>query len=103
MPTTYNYTSVTDPQATEKSRQGILDSAMTDKAIEYGTFDEDAETLDLTFTNALDAGDKTILDGIVASLPALDSVTTKQCFKSADESDWLLSITDGGDTHVDSA
>ncbi len=72
MPTTYNYTSVTDLQAVEKSKQGVDDSAMSDKSLEHGTFDEDAATLDLTFTNALSGPDKTILDGIVAALPDLD-------------------------------
>jgi len=47
-------------------------SAMTQAAkdaYDGSSWDEDSEKLHVTFTEALVAGDKTILDGIVASLP----------------------------------
>jgi len=45
----------------------VLASEMTNKTIEWCRWDEDTELLEISFTDALDAGDKTILDGIVAS------------------------------------
>lgn len=97
----YRYTSITDFEAVEKAKQGIDASAMTNKDLRYGVFDEDPEILDLYFGgNQLDGSDQAILDGIVASLPALDPIETCRYFRSANGSEWNLSITDAGDPNV---
>jgi hypothetical protein len=57
--------------ATEPDLTGIHTdveaSAMTDKNIEGCRWDEEPETLLVVWQDELSAGDKTILDGIVAS------------------------------------
>ena len=51
----------------------VVASAMTDKALEGATWDEDTDLLRVYFTNELSGGDKTLLDGIVAALPPEDA------------------------------
>jgi len=67
----YDYTKAVEPDI-EQLWADIDGSAMTDKAQEGATWEEEAELLHCRFTNDLDAADKTILDGIVAALPPED-------------------------------
>ena len=48
----------------------VMASAMTNKSLEYMRWDADTGILKVVFETALDAGDKTILDGIVDSYSA---------------------------------
>ncbi len=73
MSETYEYTVGYSPDLA--SLEGsVAASAMTDKSVEFSRWDEEngGGRLCVTFTNALDAGDKTILDGIVDDVPEED-------------------------------
>lgn len=73
MSTTYEYAVAYSPDLS--SLEGsVAASAMTDKSVEYSRWDEEngSGSLCVTFTTALDAGDKTILDGIVDDVPEED-------------------------------
>ena len=56
------------PPYTDILQKRIDESAMTDKSYEYCSWDEETGELEIWFTNALSAGDKTILDDIVANM-----------------------------------
>jgi len=50
-------------------KEAVLASAMTDKGIDFCRWDEEPDgDLEVVFTNELGAGDKLILDGIVAGV-----------------------------------
>lgn len=51
----------------ERLGKDVNDSAMTDKTLEYATYNQGPEQLHVFFTNTLSAEDKTLLDGIVAT------------------------------------
>lgn len=68
----YEYTKVVQPDI-EQLWIDIVGSAMTNKSQLGAMWDEDAELLYCRFETDLDAGDKTILDGIVAVLPPEDA------------------------------
>lgn len=71
MTTVYDYTQATQPYL-EAIKREIDGSSMTQAGkddYEESTWDEDSETLYVQFTDALVAGDKTILDGIISGLP----------------------------------
>ena len=63
----YEYTGKTASPNLGGIHTGVAASAMTDKTIEDCTWHEDNETLTVRFTGTLSAGDKTLLDGIVAT------------------------------------
>lgn len=73
MSTTYEY-AVTYCPSLSSLEGSIAASAMTDKSVEFSRWDEEngGGCLCVTFTNELDAGDKTILDGIVDDVPEED-------------------------------
>lgn len=56
------------PPYTDILQKRIDESAMTDKSYEYCSWDEETGELEIFFTNDLSAGDKTILDDIVANM-----------------------------------
>ncbi len=68
----YEYTQTTQPYL-EAIKRDIDGSSMTQAGkddYEESTWDEEAEKLYVQFTDALVAGDKTILDGIISGLPS---------------------------------
>ena len=81
MSTTYEYTAATEAYL-EAIKREIDGSSMTQAGkddYEGSSWDEDAEKLYVTFTDDLIAADKTILDGIISTLPSRPSgETTKQ-------------------------
>jgi len=70
MSVAYEYTGIATKPDVEGIMQGVADSAMTDKSIEYCNWDQTTEILNVYFTNTLSGGDKTILDGIIANPPS---------------------------------
>jgi hypothetical protein len=81
MSTIYEYSKSTEAYV-EAIKRDIDDSSMTQTGkddYEWSSWSEDDEKLYISFTDALVSGDKTILDGIVSSLPARPTgETTKQ-------------------------
>ena len=72
MSTTYEYSESSEMYLEAIPRE-IDDSSMTQTgkdAYESSSWDEDAEKLYVEFASALVAGDKTILDGIISTLPS---------------------------------
>ena len=63
----YIYENETTSPDLEQIKIDVLASDMTDKILEYSTWEKDSEELKIIFTNTLDAGDKIILDEIVDS------------------------------------
>jgi hypothetical protein len=63
----YEYTNIADWPNLDGITSDVAASAMTDKSLEYCRWDEDDEILQVIFTNDLSAGDKSILDTIVAN------------------------------------
>lgn len=61
----YTYENTVSPNI-DKIQSDIADSDMSDKTVEYCTYNSITKDLVLTFTNSLSAGDITILDGIVS-------------------------------------
>ena len=114
MSTTYEYSESTE-QYLEAIKRDIDDSSMTQAGkddYEASSWDEDAEKLYVTFTDALVAGDKTILDGIISGLPTRPTGETNKTEASETTSattaeTWAdkltLTLTDvpAGDYHVE--
>ena len=67
----YDYSKTVQPDL-DTLWADIEGSAMTNKSQQGATWEEALELLHVYFETDLDAGDKTILDGIVAALPPLD-------------------------------
>ena len=65
MPTMYEYTDKTTEPDLDQIHTDVAASAMTDKVIEYCTWDDSTDILCVWFTNALSGGDKTALDTVV--------------------------------------
>jgi len=61
----YEYPNKPQAQDLDAIHAAVAASAMVDKAIEFCRWDEDAAILQVVWADALDAADKTILDGIV--------------------------------------
>jgi len=67
----YDYTKMVQPYL-DDLWSDIDGSAMTNKSQQGATWEEALELLHVYFETDLDAGNKTILDGIIAALPPLD-------------------------------
>ena len=64
--TEYTYTDKATSPDTSGIHADVAASAMSDKSLEYCNWAEEDATLRVFFANSIDAGDKTILDGIVS-------------------------------------
>lgn len=72
----YPWTDPSSPELGEIKRE-VNNSAMTNKSFEYASWDEGGDIVTY-FTTDLDAGDKTIFDGIMAALsPTSDQVARR--------------------------
>jgi len=90
----YNYTQATSPDS-QGILTGIAASAMTDKVCSGVTWDDATSDLAIEFPTTLSAGDKTILDGIVAS-PPVTPPTSVEMYTSEDGSKWGVCVDDAG-------
>ena len=84
MSTTYEYTQTTEAYL-EAIPRDIDDSSMSTTGkddYDSASWDEEAEKLYVIFTDDLSAGDKTILDGIISSLPARPTGETTKVVSS---------------------
>jgi len=66
---TYEYPDHLNEPDLQQLQVSITESAMTDRAFTGTRWDEDTATIQVMFADALSAGDKAILDGIVAAIP----------------------------------
>ena len=67
MSVTYEYPNKETTPNLSNIHVDIGTSAMTDKNIDFCRWDQDTEILQVVWDDALDAGDKTILDAIVVT------------------------------------
>jgi len=67
MATQYDYTGKTSRPVSSAIHDDVGTSTMTDKTIEYCTWNESDDILHVNFTNALSGADKIELDTIVTN------------------------------------
>jgi len=64
---TYNYANITNEPNLTQIHLDVGSSSMTDKTIEWCSWEQDTSDLKICFTNTLDAADKTELDTIISN------------------------------------